>query len=98
MMKPSAFTRVTKRPLTDTDNSIMRDSAPLVKTTSLSTMRCGSDLPLRVASIDGRFERWIQLVDPDLGKEPEAAEVDAEDRDVASRLCDAISDREQGAV
>ncbi len=45
MMRPSALTQVTKRPLTETDNSIMRDRAPLVNTTSFSTTRVSSGLP-----------------------------------------------------
>ncbi len=45
MIRPSALTRVTNRPLTDTDNSIIRDSAPFVNTTSLSTTRDSSALP-----------------------------------------------------
>jgi hypothetical protein len=38
-IRPSAFTFVTGPELTDTTSSIIRESAALVKTTSLSTMR-----------------------------------------------------------
>src|SRR5258706_3587767 len=44
------------------------------------------------------FERREQLVDPDLGEESEAAEVHAEDRDVASGLRGSIRHRQQRPV
>ena len=39
MIRPSALTLVTSPLLTETDSSMMRDSAALVNTTSFSTMR-----------------------------------------------------------
>jgi hypothetical protein len=39
MMRPSALTRVTNPPLTETDSSIMRESAAFVNTMSFSPMR-----------------------------------------------------------
>ncbi len=47
---------------------------------------------------DDRFERGVELVDADLGEEPEAAEIDAEDRHVAARLRDSRRHAEQRAV
>ena len=49
-IKPSAFTRVTKPPLTETDSSIIRESAPLVNTTSFNTTRESTRASLRYAS------------------------------------------------
>jgi hypothetical protein len=39
MIRPSAFTLVTRPVLTETDSSMMRESAALPNTTSFSTMR-----------------------------------------------------------
>ena len=77
---------------------MMRDSAPLVITMSLRTMwsaKTPSSRDVRAASIarvsivarpvERRLERVVELRQRDLGQEPEAAEVDAEDRHVAAR-------------
>ena len=79
---------------------MIRDSAPLVITTSFSTTRSAKTSPsrsVRARSIirssicavpaEHRLERAVELGERDLGQEPEAAEVHAEDRHVARRRC-----------
>ena len=49
-------------------------------------------------AVQHRLERLVQLVDPDLGEETKAPEVHAENRDVSSRLTDAVGHRQERAV
>ena len=49
-------------------------------------------------AVQHRLERLVQLVDPDLGEETKAPEVHAQNRDISSRLADAVGHREQRAV
>ena len=111
MISPSALTRVTNPPLTDTDNSIMRESAALVKTTSFRTMRVSntSTVPVRDGLEHRAFvqrgraakhalHRRQELVDTNLREKTEAPEVHAKNGDVAPRTGDARRHREQRAV
>ena len=50
------------------------------------------------AARDGRLERGVELGQRDLGEKPEAAEVDAEDRNRQSRFADTVGHAEQRAV
>ncbi len=49
-INPSALTRVTKPPLTETESSIIRERAPFVNTTSFNTTRESTRASLRYAS------------------------------------------------
>ena len=111
MMRPSALTRIMNSPSTETDSSMMRESAPCVTTTSLSTTRSTSRrapgvdanvqhhalFDLRRA-VHGGFQRRKDLRQRHLGQESQAAEIDAEDRDVRLGLRDAAGRAEQRAV
>ena len=84
----------------------MRDSAVRVNTMSLSATRdvvadsAAQHHPLVVLDAPGErgFERREQLRAGDLGEKAQRAEVDAEDRHVASRAADDVGHREQRAV
>ena len=83
----------------ETESSMMRDSAPLVMTTSLSDEAVREDaafaqrpraqhhalVDTRLA-VEHRFERLVELGERDLGEESEAAEVDAENRHARAGL------------
>ena len=80
-------------------------------TTSFSAMCSASAAPPRIVvdaqhhplldarlAVERRFERRVQLGQRHLGQEAEAAEVDAENRNVDARRADAVGHRQQRAV
>ena len=112
MIRPSALTRVTNSSPTETDevddareralgdhDVVERPgaSAATAPRRSVRGMQHHPLVELRRA-VEHRFQRVVQFGKRDLGEEAEAAEVHAEDRDVAPGWRDASGHAEQRAV
>src|SRR5262245_36816607 len=50
------------------------------------------------SAVDDRFEGWKELIDPQFRQKSKSAEVHAEDRNIAARLCDAVRHCQQRPV
>ena len=99
-MRPSALTRIMNSPSTDTDSSMMRESAPCVTTTSFRTMRSISRRSPASTTTCSIIRSSICAVPltavsrdekisgkRDLGEKSETAEIDARESGMSDFAC-----------
>jgi hypothetical protein len=110
-ISPSAFTRVTNSSPTKTERSVIRARAALViidvVQRDMVRQRLAGAHRRRPEhhpgfharrAVERRLERWIEFRESRFREEPEAAEIDTENRHVDVGRAGAVRDREERAV